>query len=47
MTSQFADQMIKGTPNDPNASVTIGRDGACLKCHVENDGVGLGVGKSY
>jgi len=43
VASHYADQMIKGTATAPNTSVTIGRDGACLKCHKENASAGVGL----
>jgi hypothetical protein len=43
VASQYNDQSIKGTAADPNASVTIGRDGLCLKCHKENASAGVGM----
>jgi hypothetical protein len=43
VASYYSDQTIKGTAADPNASVTIGRDGTCLKCHKENASAGVGM----
>jgi hypothetical protein len=43
VASMYSDQSIKGTAADPNSSVTIGRDGLCLKCHKENASAGVGM----